>query len=179
MSISKKLTIFFILSLFLCSSVFLFFSFSQTAQAALKPIQDLINRFTGGGEQYFVGPTPVAEIVVNVITWMMSIIGVIAVAFIIYGGIMYATSAGNEQQIERAKKILLYAIIGLVIAIMALVIATLVTRVVQEKYSMICVYYGENQCVGTYNSRELCESAIYSEECYCVAGTCTDLGFPR
>lgn len=44
-------------------------------------------------------------------------IGVLAVLVIIYGGILYATAGANEEQTGRAKKMLLYGIIGLIVII--------------------------------------------------------------
>lgn len=68
----------------------------------------------------------IGEVIVRFITWIMSFIGAIAIGFIVYGGIRYVTSAGNEKVIEEAKRIILYAIIGFVIAILAVVIVQLV-----------------------------------------------------
>lgn len=98
-------------------------AFSVQAKTIFERLQEGLGR---RGEEAFV-QVPAEQVVVNVIMWMMSILGIIAVGFIIWGGIMYATSGGNEEQITRAKKILLWAIVGLVIAILALVIARLVT----------------------------------------------------
>ena len=72
-----------------------------------------------------------AGIIVNIVMWMMSIIVLLALGFIVFGAIRYVTSAGNEKQVEDAKKIVLYAIIGLVIAILAIVIIQLVATTVE------------------------------------------------
>lgn len=47
------------------------------------------------------------------------IAGVAAVIFIVLGGIRYASASGNPQNIERAKETLLYAVVGLIISILA------------------------------------------------------------
>ena len=98
-------------------------------QAQEKLIPGLLNQLGGRVVGVFV-QAPAESIVVNVIMWIMSIVGILSVALIIYGGVIYATSGGNEKKVEQAKKILLYAIIGLVVAIMALVIARVVTVVI-------------------------------------------------
>lgn len=67
-------------------------------------------------------------LIANVVTWIMGFIGAIAVGFIVFGAIRYITSAGNEKMVEEAKKIILYAIIGFVIAILAVVIVQVVGR---------------------------------------------------
>lgn len=55
------------------------------------------------------------EFVGTIIKWVMGLIGIVLVALFVYGGVVYATSAGNEERIEMGKKIMLYAIIGVAI----------------------------------------------------------------
>lgn len=45
--------------------------------------------------------------------------GALSVIFIIYGGFVYVASGGSPEQTKRAKEIILYAIIGLIISLMA------------------------------------------------------------
>ena len=52
--------------------------------------------------------------VVNYLLWF---IGILSVIMIIWGGIRYATSAGDSNKVTAAKNTILYAVIGLVIAI--------------------------------------------------------------
>ena len=54
--------------------------------------------------------------VVNLLLWA---IGIISVIMIIIGGIRYATSNGDSNQVTAAKNTIMYAVIGLVIAIFA------------------------------------------------------------
>ncbi len=51
----------------------------------------------------------------NVIQFAFALVGIIAVAAIVWGGIMYMLSLGDEKKTETAKKIILSAIIGLLI----------------------------------------------------------------
>jgi len=71
-----------------------------------------------------------AAMIMNVISWIMRVIGALAVAFIVYGGITYITSGGDEKRVAQAKNILLYAIIGFVITILAQVILWIVTSAI-------------------------------------------------
>lgn len=52
-------------------------------------------------------------------TWLLSIVGVLALLFVVYGGFLYVTSGGNKERLETAKKTLTYAIIGLLLVVMA------------------------------------------------------------
>ena len=47
----------------------------------------------------------------------LSIIGGVAVIFIIYGGYLYLTSRGNPIEVENGKRYIFYAIIGLLFAV--------------------------------------------------------------
>ena len=67
--------------------------------------------------------------IADIVTWVMGFIGAIAIGFIVYGGITYVTSAGNEKRIQQAKQIILYAVVGFVIAILAVVIINIVGKV--------------------------------------------------
>lgn len=55
----------------------------------------------------------------NVLIILTQLAGLLAVAFIIYGGIRYITSQGEPENIQSAKKVIVNAIIGLVLAILA------------------------------------------------------------
>lgn len=61
-------------------------------------------------------------VVLAVIDIVLRIIGMAAVAWIIWGGIQYITSQGEPDRTRSAKDTILNAIIGLVIAMMAVVI---------------------------------------------------------
>ena len=67
-----------------------------------------------------------AEYTSTIIRWVLGIIGVLLVALIVYGGVIYATSAGNQEQVDTGKRILYYAIIGVVIVFAAFIISNFV-----------------------------------------------------
>ena len=60
-----------------------------------------------------------AGIVTTVTNVLLFIVGALAVIMIIWGGIRYATSAGNAANVTAAKNTILYAIVGLIIAFLA------------------------------------------------------------
>jgi len=60
-------------------------------------------------------PTSLAQTVGIIISVFLSFLGIIFVILIIYGGYLWMTARGNEQQVEKAKDTLQKAIIGLVI----------------------------------------------------------------
>lgn len=76
------------------------------------------------------GTSPTAESVAKTIGTLMKpfllLIGFVLFVFIVYAGAMWATSAGNDEKIGKAKKIIASAIIGLVIVMGAYFITTFV-----------------------------------------------------
>lgn len=62
----------------------------------------------------------------NIVSTLLFIAGLLAVIVIIYSGIKYITANGDKQKIESAKNTLIYAIAGLVIAIVAYAIVNFV-----------------------------------------------------
>lgn len=71
-------------------------------------------------------------IALNVIEIMLQLVVYLTVAFIIYGGILYISSAGSPDGIAQAQKTILNAIIGLVLALFAVtVVAFAAGRIIQ------------------------------------------------
>lgn len=67
------------------------------------------------------GPT-LYQIGINILNLLLSIFGIIAIISLVVGGGMYLTAYGDEKRIETGKKIIVYAIIGIVVALSAVVI---------------------------------------------------------
>ncbi|MDO8565884.1 MAG: pilin [Candidatus Moranbacteria bacterium] len=68
----------------------------------------------------------VYSIIGTFMNWLLGLVGVLAVIAFVISGILYLTAAGNEEQVEKAKGIMTYAIIGLVVALLGLVIVNAV-----------------------------------------------------
>lgn len=93
------------------------------------------NNNTGGSSGSSAGTTAICgatskddlpTLIGNVINILLFLIGMIAVIAIIIGGIRYTTSNGDSSQTKAAKDTILYAVIGLVVAIMAFAIVNFV-----------------------------------------------------
>lgn len=59
---------------------------------------------------------------------ILAFIGVIFMLLIIYGGILWMTARGNEQQVEKAKSLIIQATIGLIIVLSAYAIVAFIGR---------------------------------------------------
>ena len=62
----------------------------------------------------------------NIVNIALYIIGAVAVLMLIYGGIRYTISGGDTAAVTAAKNTILYAIIGIVIALLAYAIVNFV-----------------------------------------------------
>ena len=60
------------------------------------------------------GTSDLKETVINILNWALGLLGLIAVIVMLYGGWMWLSSAGNEEKIRWAKKILINALIILI-----------------------------------------------------------------
>ena len=78
---------------------------------------------TGNVPENIDGNDGLVNTVVNILLWA---IGLISVIMIIIGGIRYATSNGDSNAVTAAKNTIMYAVIGLVIAIFAYAIVNFV-----------------------------------------------------
>ncbi|MBU1612949.1 hypothetical protein KKC87_00765 [Patescibacteria group bacterium] len=63
--------------------------------------------------------TDIRLIVANVIRAALGLVGIVMVVLIIYAGFLWMTAGGNEEQITRAKKMIINAVIGLAIILSA------------------------------------------------------------
>ena len=64
--------------------------------------------------------------VIGIINNVLGVIGLVAVVFVVYGGFLYLTSAGDASKTKKAKETLFYALIGLVIVGLAYAIVNFV-----------------------------------------------------
>lgn len=72
------------------------------------------------------GPTDMGAVVTTIVNTALYVIGILSVLMLIFGGIKYTMSGGNEKEVTAAKNTILYAIIGIVIALLAYAIVNFV-----------------------------------------------------
>lgn len=70
-----------------------------------------------------------AQIAQNALNYLLGIAGTLCMVMLVVGGIFYITSGGNEERIETGKKTITYAIIGLAVILLSLVIVRAVAGV--------------------------------------------------
>lgn len=72
---------------------------------------------------------------VDIIRYLMTFLGIIAVAIILYGGFLWMTAAGNEDKVDKGKKAIIAGAIGLIIILAAFAIVTFVVSVANDAVS--------------------------------------------
>ena len=61
------------------------------------------------------GTKSIQETITGIINIFLGLLGIIATVIILYGGFLWMTSKGNEDQITKAKKVIVNGVIGLII----------------------------------------------------------------
>lgn len=83
-----------------------------------------VNKIGAGGSNDTI--EPLIRTIINIV---LSLLGIIFIAFIIYGGWNWFSARGNEQKLDRAKDTLTQAIIGLLIVLGAYAISYFVLNI--------------------------------------------------
>ncbi|MFA5184544.1 MAG: pilin [Patescibacteria group bacterium] len=66
--------------------------------------------------------TPVNTIISSVLYTLLSLVGIVFFAYLIYGAYTWMTSRGNEEKIKEATTTLINAIIGLIVTLSAYIL---------------------------------------------------------
>ena len=70
--------------------------------------------------------TNLDDSITNILNWILGLIGVVCVIVMIIGGVQYMTSTGDPGKVKKAKDTIMYAIIGLIVVILAAAIVNFV-----------------------------------------------------
>ncbi|MFA6917377.1 MAG: hypothetical protein WC285_00885 [Candidatus Gracilibacteria bacterium] len=65
------------------------------------------------------GEGSLRALVLRMVNYFLTFLGVIAVIMIIYGGVTYVTAAGKDEAVGNAKKIIMYALVGIIIVLLS------------------------------------------------------------
>jgi hypothetical protein len=97
------------------------------APSFLKEIYTILGK-DPSADTYMAGAPSIARIAANTLNFLLGIVGTAAIIMLVAAGIAYLTAAGNEGQIETAKKMTKWAIVGIAIALGALVLVNQVAQ---------------------------------------------------
>ncbi|MEX0616710.1 MAG: TrbC/VirB2 family protein [Candidatus Woykebacteria bacterium] len=71
----------------------------------------------------------VQSFIQNIIAILVTLSGLVATGFFVWGGLGYITSSGNPESLDRSKKTIFYSAIGLAVVFGAFVLSNIVTQV--------------------------------------------------
>ena len=77
-----------------------------------------------GGDE--LGTAELEDVIIQLVNVLLGFLGIIAVVIILWGGFLWLTAGGNEDQIGRARSTIIAGIIGLAIIIASFAIARFV-----------------------------------------------------
>jgi len=99
------------------------------APTFLKEIMTII-----GGSAPGIGGLSLQQIALNVLRLLLSIVGMLAIIGIIIGASWMLTAAGDKDRYELGKNTVTYAIVGIAIAVGALIIVQTIQSIVGGKF---------------------------------------------
>lgn len=92
-----------------------------TSALARNPFLREEDRYEGAVEDDF------RSAVISFINYFLGFLGLIAVVMIIYAGVLLVTGAGEEEQINKGKKIILWSSIGILVIMLAYTFVRVIT----------------------------------------------------
>ena len=115
LKIIKQISILVLLILIL---IFPYFVFGQTMKGGLEDLGQASGYETSGISQ-----TTISSIAGTAVSVFLSILGIIFIVLMLYGGYLWMMARGNEEQLTKAKELIQAAVIGLIIIVAAYAIS--------------------------------------------------------
>lgn len=78
-------------------------------------------------------PGGIQQILKNLLVWLLGIVGVIALIGFVISGIQYIVASGSEDQMETAKRNMLYSIIGITVVLASFVIVQAINYALEAR----------------------------------------------
>lgn len=99
--------------------------------AAPSLLKELANIVGWGGASSVAGALTLSEIALRVLNFLLGTMGIVALVMLVIGAIMYLTSAGDKDRIDKGKEIFKYSLIGVLLAMSSMVLVTQIARFFQ------------------------------------------------
>ncbi len=80
---------------------------------------------------YNTNTTSINPLIATIIQSLLSLLGIIFLVLMVYGGYLWMTAAGNEEKVTKAKNLITAAIIGLIIVVASYAISVFVVSKMQ------------------------------------------------
>src|SRR3989344_4059041 len=118
------LTVFFLVFLFAHHNM-------QIASAECNPVGgNPVDCLTVAGTEANLTSKDIQQIAVDILNAALSLLFLVVLGFLIYGGYYWMVSGGNEEKVRKAKQIISSSIIGLIVVLLSLAIITFVSTAI-------------------------------------------------
>lgn len=108
------------------------FSFSFNALAIGLEDSDTFLNIAADNSGFDLSKKDTEPVIASIVKALISFLGVIFFLLVIYGGFMWMTAQGNDEQVARAKKIIINSTIGLVVIMLAYAITWFIVYEITE-----------------------------------------------
>ncbi len=78
--------------------------------------------------------TKIQTFIQSIIQILVTLAGITATGFLVWGGIGYITSSGNPESLDKSKRTIRYSVVGLVIVLAAFVLSNIVTQLATSAF---------------------------------------------
>ncbi len=95
---------------------------------ALLPAQVFALNVEDAGRLFGLGTADPDQVLVNLLSTVLGLLGIVAVIMVIVGGFRWMLSAGDDEKITKAKRTIGGAIIGLVIVLLSWAVVSFVIK---------------------------------------------------
>ena len=72
------------------------------------------------------GEGSIRALALKIVNYFLTFLGIVAVMMIIFGGVTYVTAGGKQESVDNAKKIIMYALVGIIIILLSFAIVNTV-----------------------------------------------------
>ncbi|MBI4097876.1 MAG: hypothetical protein HY426_02445 [Candidatus Levybacteria bacterium] len=95
---------------------------------AIDPCADNTNAGLNFNLLCFLGGEGIGELISDIITILFIIAVILAIAFLVYGGIKWIISGGDKTKVEAARGTIVAALVGLVLVFLSYFLINLITQ---------------------------------------------------
>jgi len=101
------------------------------ALASSPKLQDASQNIQTTASEAGVSSADIPGIAVAVVNALLALVGMVFFIYFIYGGFKWMTAAGSPEKVEKAKKLLINAVIGLALIALAYSIAYFIIQAIE------------------------------------------------